>query len=154
MLDVGEANRLYWETDASVAEIAARFDLSRRALYEQVRPLAAGVSCPSCGEGLTFDNRLARQTGQAKCPACGAQTYIEHADASAVPEMGDPATVDPALEEPPPTRAAGDRMDARAYGEAPDGRGGDIRQRAVLLGGAAIAGLALGVAAIITRRRD
>jgi transposase-like protein len=37
-----EANRLYWETDESVAEIARRFDLSRRALYDAIEPLPSG----------------------------------------------------------------------------------------------------------------
>jgi UDP-N-acetylmuramyl tripeptide synthase len=133
--DAGEANRLYWETDASVAEIATKLDLSRRALYEAVRPAPAGVSCVSCGQSVQYENRSARRLGQAFCPACGARQSIPTA----------------AIAEPPLAVVSGNaRGDARALV-----RDDDIRHRAVLLGGAAIAGVAIGtVAALLAMRRD
>jgi hypothetical protein len=69
-VDRAEANRLYWETDESVAEIARRFDLSRRALYEAIEPLPAGTACEMCGAPLSFENRSARLAGDAACPIC------------------------------------------------------------------------------------
>ena len=42
--DAAEANRLYWETEQSVADIAQQLDISRRALYGAVRPLPAGAA--------------------------------------------------------------------------------------------------------------
>jgi hypothetical protein len=72
-LDTGtaaEANRLYWETDDSVAEIAERLEISRRALYDAIEPLPTGTSCPTCGGPLVFDNRSARTAGEANCPVC------------------------------------------------------------------------------------
>ena len=135
--DAAEANRLYWETETSVAEIASRLDLSRRALYEAVEPTAAGVACPECGDALHFENRSARRSGQATCPSCGAVEPVEDV-------IGDP-------DAPELSVVQGDaREDERTFtGEQ------DIRHRAVLLGGAAIAGVALGtVAALIAMRRD
>jgi hypothetical protein len=145
-LDAMEANRLYWETEASVAEIAARFDLSRRGLYEVVRPFDAGVQCSSCGGSLAYENRLSRRAGQAMCPACGTRHTVNNE-----------ATTPPAFAEPQVGQSpeVGDaRTDDRAYHEE-DSRSNDLRQRAVLLGGAAIAGIALGtVATLWARRRD
>jgi hypothetical protein len=139
---VAEANRLYWETDTSVADIADRFELSRRAFYEVVSPASAGSACPACGQGLHYENRSARRDRQATCPECGARTSLDpDAEARA---MLEPA---PAIRD----LRAGDR----AVGESSDLRTPDLRSRAVLLGGAAIAGVALGtVAALLARRRD
>jgi hypothetical protein len=72
-----EANRLYWESDTSVAEIAEQLDISRRALYSAVEPLSAGRPCPSCGGELVFENRSSRATDHATCAACGAETDID-----------------------------------------------------------------------------
>jgi predicted RNA-binding Zn-ribbon protein involved in translation (DUF1610 family) len=134
--DVAEANRLYWETETSVAEIASRLDLSRRALYDAVEPSAAGVACPECGDELHFENRSARRAGQATCASCGAVAAVEVTGDQDAPEL---------------SVVQGDaREDGRAFTGEPD-----IRHRAVLLGGAAIAGVALGtVAALIAMRRD
>jgi hypothetical protein len=133
------ANRMYWESDDSVAHIAARFDLSRRALYHAVRPLAAGAACNECGGELVFENRLGRKSGSAVCPACGATRHDIEFGA-----VGAASTRDAAPEH------AGERA-AAAHGDA---RGGDIRQRAVLLSGAAIAGIAIGgVATWLAKRR-
>lgn len=139
--DVVEANRLYWETEDSVASIADRLDVSRRALYDAVQPMRAGVGCPSCGDQLAFENRSGRKLGMAVCPSCGFEQQLEP-EAEPAAAMSD----GPALEV--------------VRGDAPvdrllDLRDPDLRHRAVVLGGAAIAGVALGtVAAMIAMRRD
>ncbi|HSJ08686.1 MAG TPA: hypothetical protein VK928_02205 [Longimicrobiales bacterium] len=65
-----EANRLYWETDESVAGIAQRLELSRRALYDAVQPLPAGRDCPDCGKPLVYENRSGRNSDNAVCLHC------------------------------------------------------------------------------------
>ena len=65
-----EANRLYWDSDESVAEIAQRLELSRRALYDSIQPLPAGRDCDRCGGQLTYENRSARNSDHATCQAC------------------------------------------------------------------------------------
>jgi len=148
--EAGEANRLYWETDASVAEIADRFDLSRRALYELVRPFTAGAPCPECGANLEYENRLSRRAGQAWCPSCRTHHELGFMEAS--------PTFEPATEEPSRAARSGvhdARADDRMLLPDEDARSNDLRQRAVLLGSAAIAGIAIGtVAALWARRRD
>lgn len=139
--DADAANRMYWEGDESVSDIAARFDFSRRALYDVVRPLPAGVPCDACGGQLAFENRLARKSGAATCAACGAV----HNGIQSVTRAGSQ------LRNVPDERA-GDRTLPSARD---DTRGGAIRHRAVLLSGAAIAGIALGgVATWLARRRE
>ncbi|HEX7088982.1 MAG TPA: hypothetical protein VF192_02530 [Longimicrobiales bacterium] len=71
-----EVSRLYWETGASVGEIATQLDISRRALYAALQPFPAGERCPECGEGLVFMTRSARDEGAAECPACGFEQRI------------------------------------------------------------------------------
>ncbi len=143
-----EANHLYWESDASVAEIAARFDLSRRALYESVKPLASGSHCERCGGDLNYENRLARRTGQTVCADCGAQRTLT-SDAHASDASSPVAVTGGVGRGDSRTSSATDNV---RYAEARDG---ELRQRAVLLGGAAIAGMAIGtVAALLARRRD
>ncbi len=71
-----EANRLYWETDSSVGDIAESLGLSRRALYELLDPIVADGPCPGCGEPLLFSNRLARAAGDAVCPGCGTSRHV------------------------------------------------------------------------------
>jgi Zn ribbon nucleic-acid-binding protein len=135
-----EANRLYWETGTPVAEIADRLDLSRRALYEAIRPFEAGAACPQCGAGLSFANRSARRTGTAGCSECGHEQVID----------GGPAATMRAAGQAQPGARGDDGLAAREDMRAPD-----LRQRAVVLGGAAIAGVALGtVAALWAIRRD
>jgi hypothetical protein len=65
-----EANRLYWESDLSVAEIAERLELSRRALYASIQPLPSGGKCETCGGQLTYENRSARTSEHPTCLAC------------------------------------------------------------------------------------
>ena len=112
-----EANRLYWETDTSVADIAQQLELSRRALYESVDPLPTSGSCGVCGSPLVFENRSARNAGVETCPYCEAQ---DGADTPAV-------------------------MPARRTTAVVD----EIDQRAVRVGGAALAGAALGAIATL-----
>jgi hypothetical protein len=69
-----EANRLYWETDLPVGDIAARLDLSRRALYEAIRPTPAPGRCATCGSTLEYVKRSSRTHDLANCSACGQQT--------------------------------------------------------------------------------
>lgn len=79
-----EANRLYWETDVSVADIAQQLELSRRALYDAVQPLPSGNACPTCGTPLVFENRSARNSGHEICTACAAaREEAELAEAAA-----------------------------------------------------------------------
>lgn len=65
-----EANRRYWETDESVADIARDLEFSRRALYSAVIPLPAGRDCDDCGAELTYENRSARNADDAICTVC------------------------------------------------------------------------------------
>lgn len=104
---IAQANRLYWETEDSVADIAERLELSRRALYDMVEPLPTGTTCEVCGGPLVFDNRSARAAGQSNCPVCR--------------ETG-------ALDPETPTEVSAEVDE----------------ERALLVGGAALAGAALG----------
>lgn len=140
--DVVEANRLYWETDDSVASIADRLDVSRRALYDAVQPLDAGTGCLACGDRLRFENRSGRKLGTAICPSCGAEQQVGVGDA-VVSASADGPTLEVV------------RGDAPRSDRMLDLRDPDLRHRAVVLSGAAIAGVAVGtVAAILAMRRD
>jgi DNA-directed RNA polymerase subunit RPC12/RpoP len=142
---IAEANRLYWDTNTSVADIAEQFDVSRRALYDAVRPHPAGLDCPTCGQGLQYENRSARRDRQATCPECGVRIPVADT-ADAEPE---------AMKDPAPAPDQDLRADARTDDAVGDSRDNDLRGRAVLLGSAAIAGVAIGtVAALLARRRD
>lgn len=112
-----EANRLYWETETSVAEIAQQLELSRRALYDSVDPLPTSSTCASCGSPLVFENRSARNAGIETCPNCDADDY-------AATPAAMPATIVASRDEP----------DA---------------QRAIRVGGAALAGAAIGALATL-----
>jgi hypothetical protein len=65
-----EANRLYWETTLGVNRIVEALDLSKGALYDLLRPLAADERCDACGQGRVFTNRTARAQGESQCLAC------------------------------------------------------------------------------------
>jgi hypothetical protein len=71
-----EANRLYWDTETSVGEIANQLGVSRRALYEAIEPRPAGMPCPECGTEMLFANRSALASGTARCPSCDEQTAV------------------------------------------------------------------------------
>jgi uncharacterized Zn finger protein (UPF0148 family) len=103
-----EANRLYWDTEDSVSEIAERLEISRRALYDAVEPFLTGSACDVCGGPLAFENRSARTAGETFCAIC--------AETGATDSDEEPAT--PAVD--------------------------DDTERALLVGGVAVAGAAIG----------
>jgi hypothetical protein len=82
---VDEANRLYWDSDVSVAEIADRLGWSRRALYDAIEPLPTDTACDVCGTPLVFLNRSARSSATTSCITCSARAVDEE-------EVGDEAT--------------------------------------------------------------
>jgi hypothetical protein len=151
-----EANRLYWDTDSSVADIADGLSVSRRALYTLITPQELAERCSSCGGTLTFTNRLRRASGHAECAGCGRSQTIA------------------ALREETADKGSRMRSAARpdAPGSGPRARGASAsgprparrpllsaeaieRNRSVLLGGAALAGLAIGaIATMLLTGRD
>lgn len=82
-----QLNRLYWESDASVSEIADRLDISRRALYDGIEPRPAGAPCPECGAPLGFRNRTSAESGEAECAKCGAVVEMEAAAGGQEPQV-------------------------------------------------------------------
>lgn len=129
-----EINRLYWETDDSVAEISNQLGVSRRALYDHVEPLPVGVQCASCGAEMYYSNRSARAAGMARCLMCGNEREIDPGvsadEAGAIPPYGAgwPAAAKPSDHQ--------------------------LRDRAVTIAGFAIAGVAVGaIATLLVRRR-
>lgn len=92
------ANALYWDSDASVNQIADELEVSKGALYGMVRPLGAGLSCPDCRSEMEYPNRTARDRGQLTCPACGLEEeeddvrdLWQHAPAGGGGEAGEAA---------------------------------------------------------------
>lgn len=128
-----EINRLYWETADSVAEISSQLGVSRRALYDLVEPLPAGMPCASCGAELYYSNRSARAAGVARCLMCGNEREIDP-DVSA----DDVGTIPPYGAGWP---AAAKPADHR------------LRDRAAMIAGFAIAGVAVGAIATLLVRR-
>lgn len=123
-----EVNRMYWDTESSVAEISNKLGVSRRGLYELIEPLGAGVDCTSCGAELYFGNRSAKASGTARCLVCGAEREV---DSNATPQ-------DMAL--PPYGRPS-----RRIIPRMPD--------RAGAIAGFAIAGVVLGAIVTLLARR-
>ena len=128
-----EVNRLYWQTGDSVAEISNSLGISRRALYELIEPLAAGIECSSCGAELHFANRSAKSAGIARCMVCGSEQEMEsgtsHDDIGIPPYTADTS---------------------RARSVASNG----ARNRVVMITGFALAGLVIGaVATMLVRKR-
>lgn len=160
-----EANRLYWESDASVGDIAGRLGLSRRALYEALEPATTGEPCRECGTILVFHNRLARSGGEAQCPGCGLEQSIAAlrqatADAGAAlrSHVPEPAATPPAEAELPlPTgSAAAAPTPGSPAGAAPPGAAtatAPPRDRLVALGGAILAGAVAGAVTVLVLRR-
>jgi predicted RNA-binding Zn-ribbon protein involved in translation (DUF1610 family) len=120
-----QANRLYWETESSVAEIADELDISRRMLYDLIEPRHTDASCPECGAGLVFRNRTALDRRQAECPECEVEVPLV-----------EPHGVEPAVEQ-----------EHAAANLSPVARDGTVRGNAPLLSGALLLGLAAGAAA-------
>ena len=127
----GELNRLYWGTDASVAEIAERLEISRRALYDGIEPRPAGATCPACGDALVFRNRMAADRREASCETCGREEALPSDAAAGSPMDGGPG---PARQDrdPRPSPVAPRTVPGTASGP--------------VLGGALLAGLATGAA--------
>lgn len=138
-----EINRLYWETDRSVGDIADDLGVSRRSLYDSIDPRPAGAPCPDCGTPLVFRNRTAAERREPECPDCGLSTELEAAgEREAAGDAG-------AYEEPEVERedAAG-RLSPIPPRRVPAGGNGP------LLGSTLLAGLAVGaVAGYLLRRR-
>jgi hypothetical protein len=65
------ANASYWDSGASVNDIAAELDLSKGTLYGMIRPLSAGLDCPECGSEFEYPNRTAREKRFVTCSGCG-----------------------------------------------------------------------------------
>ncbi len=136
-----EANRLYWHTDRSIADIAETLGVSRRALYELVEPQSAGVACENCGADVVFANRSAKTAQLARCPACGSECQLTTEEYAEQDDNDIGETIPPYVAGWPRARsAAADHS---------------VRDRALRIGAAAIAGAAVGAltALLIVRRR-
>jgi hypothetical protein len=137
--DRAEANRLYWDTDAPVAEIANRLEISRRALYDTIQPRAIGLACVECGTDLVFRNRSAAERRQAECLTCEVQLLVEP-----IPEG---AT---AAEPPVEQEAAAGRLSSLDRPAAP----AEPAAHGAGLGAVLLAGLAVGaMAGYLLRQR-
>lgn len=89
-----EANRLYWETELSVADIAEQLELSRRALYDAIVPLVvADLVCEICGGGMVYENRSARAAGRAICLRCRDRDEAGPETSESLPEEDDDRAV-------------------------------------------------------------
>jgi hypothetical protein len=132
-----EANRLYWETQVSVAEIADRLIMSRRALYDAIQPRPAARECSECGGGLVYRNRTSFERRQAECLEC---EIVVAVGAGGTETSG----TEPQVEQ---ARAAARLSPMARRPTAPAGDGGK-------LAGTLLAGIALGTAAgYLLRRR-
>lgn len=101
---VAEVNRLYWETDQPVTEMAERLGISRRTIYDMIEPLPVAEPCPECGGPMTYASRSARLSGEALCGLCGRTQ-----DLTLLRELSSAArAAPPARRAPPaaPTRSA------------------------------------------------
>jgi len=144
------ANELYWGSDRSVNQIAEELDLSKGALYEMIRPLAAGFGCPLCGAEVVHSNRTAKERQRVDCPSCG----WEGAEDEAVPIEG--RAPGSGTESPDGDSAADDLYadgdfegSARPPALAPDP---GARGQRLIVGGALL-GAAVGLALVIWARR-
>jgi predicted RNA-binding Zn-ribbon protein involved in translation (DUF1610 family) len=153
------ANELYWGSDHSVNQIAEELDLSKGALYEMIRPLAAGFGCPLCGAEVVHPNRTAKDRGRVDCSACGWDGTEDEAlslDAgSQSPSSagnGSGAVDDPAADgDGPDEMYPYNDFDAPGPPPAPV-TGRDIETRRLVAGGALL-GAAVGLALVIWARR-
>jgi hypothetical protein len=142
---VKQANQLYWRTDRSIADIAETLGVSRRALYELVLPENTGVACENCGTDVVFANRSAKAAQLARCPSCGSESQLGQEDTDQDDNEQDDTDI---AETIPPYVAGWPRATALAAQD-------DLRDRAMRIGGAAIAGAAVGAltAFLFVRRR-
>lgn len=130
-------NRLYWESDETVSDIAKQLEMSQSTLYAALEPRPTGIACSRCGASTQYLNRTGRAAGEAVCSACGTVTAAangEQAQPVAAPEMG----------------GEGATEKLRRFKE-------DLSavpaERAALIGGAAALGVALGAAAVKVVRK-
>jgi endogenous inhibitor of DNA gyrase (YacG/DUF329 family) len=142
------ANELYWGSDRSVNQIAEELDLSKGAFYGMIRPLAAGLGCPTCGREVAHTNRTARERSLVDCPACG----WEGAEGDTLPEYIPPGS--------PAPRAVGPRSGATRVWSRPLSSGwATVRDRAASwspersLAAGALLGGAVGLALVLWARR-
>lgn len=131
-----EVNRLYWQSGESVAEIATRLNVSRRALYEAIEPLPSGSECHNCGAELFFSNRSAKTSGVGRCVVCGTEREIDSDDVS----HEDVGMIPPDM---------GPRVRVGTADDADDNQ-----QRAAAIAGFAIAGAVAGAIATVLIRRS
>jgi len=144
------ANELYWGSDRSVNQIADELDLSKGALYEMIRPLAAGLGCPLCGTEVVYSNRTAKERQRVDCPSCGWDGDEE----GALPIEGRarrPAPSAPSRDPEADELYAESDFDSPGpppvFGDDPAARG----QRLIV--GGALLGAAVGLALVIWARR-
>ncbi len=141
-----EANELYWNSNETVEQIASRLGMSRNAIYASVQPLPAPGICPSCNTPLVYTNRSGRTAQRGTCLGCETEVHLGTGEAQRAPGAADLLAEVPAHEVPRP------------------GEGGAIEQlketltnvdaeRAALIGGAAVIGVAVGAAAVKAVRR-
>lgn len=83
------ANRLYWDTDRSAADVARELGISRSRLYALVQALPTGQACPECRATLVYSNRTEREAERGRCPECGATAEIEIAAPSPPADAGE-----------------------------------------------------------------
>lgn len=141
-----EINRLYWGSDASVGEISDRLGVSRRALYDGIEPAPADQPCPDCGGRLGFRNRTAAENRAASCPDCGRELKLTQSGGSAKRETPD-ATARPAADPEVERQARGAALAPMPPRSIPSSAQG------AALGGAMLAGLAVGAALGYLARR-
>lgn len=129
-----EANRLYWQTDLAVREIADRMEVSRSTFYRQLTADPAGERCPECATPLVYANRSAREAGEAECPECGLEQDIQPRPAARGAggpgdgEAADREAADREGRDHAPRIPPGTARPARGYRTAPGG--GDSLERA------------------------
>lgn len=157
-----QVSQLYWDSDATVGEIARRLGLSRRGLYSALVPVAAGGACMSCGAELVYINRSKRAAGQAECSECGRPADLSNlgpATTRAAPALGEPAieaaAPTPAPPTPPPIEAEPQVEQLEEAGpRAPVHAAAAVRRTNILLlGGIVATGVLLGAVALAVARR-
>lgn len=147
---VAEVNRIYWETEMPVTEMAEKLGISRRTIYDMLKPFPAGERCTECGGGeLVYPNRSARLAEEAVCSACGRTQ-----DVTLLRELSARAT--------PPARVPGEAVTTTRGAEVTrrdrevelEVRGPTPRRPSPALAAVLMAGLIIAVAAaLLTPRR-
>jgi hypothetical protein len=131
-----EANRLYWESQKSVNQIADELDLSKGALYGAIEPLVVDQACPRCASLLGYANRTAHERGDLTCASCGYGSGDEAPSRVAAPAGSGGAGASPRV------------IGARATSADSDGSAHRSSGTRALVGGAA---LCLGVGLLLGR---